>query len=90
MNDSLTFNVTLSNYNGPLEVLLDLAKSQKVDLEKISITLLVDQFLEFIKSKEKINLDLASEYLLMAIWLTYLIWIPSHLLRQLKLDNSCL
>ena len=72
MNDSLTFNVTLSNYNGPLEVLLDLAKSQKVDLEKISITLLVDQFLEFIKSKEKINLDLASEYLLMAIWLTYL------------------
>ena len=72
MNDSLTFNVTLSNYNGPLEVLLDLAKSQKVDLEKISITLLVDQFLEFIKSNEKINLDLASEYLLMAIWLTYL------------------
>ena len=72
MNDSLTFNVNLSNYNGPLEVLLDLAKSQKVDLEKISITILVDQFLEFIKSKEKINLDLASEYLLMAIWLTYL------------------
>ena len=72
MNDSQTFNVNLSNYNGPLEVLLDLAKSQKVDLEKISITRLVDQFLEFIKSKEKINLDLASEYLLMAIWLTYL------------------
>ena len=72
MNDSLTFNVNLSNYKGPLEVLLDLAKSQKVDLEKISITILVDQFLEFIKSKEKINLDLASEYLLMAIWLTYL------------------
>ena len=72
MNDSLSFNVNLNNFNGPLEVLLDLAKSQKVDLEKISITLLVDQFLEFIKSKEKINLDLASEYLLMAIWLTYL------------------
>ena len=72
MNDSLTFNVTLSNYNGPLEVLLDLAKSQKVDLEKISITTLVDQFLDFIKSKEKINLELASEYLLMATWLTYL------------------
>ena len=72
MSDSFTFNVNLNNYNGPLEILLDLAKSQKVDLEKISITLLVDQFLEFIKSKEKINLDLASEYLLMAIWLTYL------------------
>ena len=69
-NNSMKINI--DNYSGPLEVLLDLAKSQKVDLEKISITALVDQFLEFIKSKEKINLDLASEYLLMAIWLTYL------------------
>jgi len=72
MDDSISFNVNLNNFNGPLEVLLDLAKSQKVDLEKISITILVDQFLEFIKSNEKINLDLASEYLLMATWLTYL------------------
>jgi len=72
MNDSNSFNVNLNNFNGPLEVLLDLAKSQKVDLEKISITILVDQFLAFIKSNEKINLDLASEYLLMATWLTYL------------------
>ena len=72
MNDSLSFNVNLNNFNGPLEVLLDLAKSQKVDLEKISITILVDQFLDYIKSKEKINLELASEYLLMATWLTYL------------------
>ena len=72
MNDSLSFNVNLNTFNGPLEVLLDLAKSQKVDLEKISITTLVDQFLDYIKSEEKINLDLASEYLLMATWLTYL------------------
>ena len=72
MNDSLSFNVNLNNFSGPLEVLLDLAKSQKVDLEKISITILVDQFLDFIKSNEKINLELASEYLLMATWLTYL------------------
>ena len=72
MNDSQVFNVDLNNFNGPLEVLLDLAKSQKVDLEKISITLLVDQFLDFIKSEKNINLDLASEYLLMATWLTYL------------------
>ena len=72
MNDSLSFNVNLNNFKGPLEVLLDLAKSQKVDLEKISITILVDQFLEFIKSNKNINLDLASEYLLMATWLTYL------------------
>tara|TARA_B100001540_G_C15765959_1_gene623966 strand:+ start:905 stop:1639 length:735 start_codon:yes stop_codon:yes gene_type:complete len=72
MNDSFSFNVNLNNFNGPLEVLLDLAKTQKVDLEKISITILVDQFLDFIRSNEKINLDLASEYLLMATWLTYL------------------
>ena len=72
MNDSLSFNVNLNNFNGPLEVLLDLAKSQKVDLEKISITILVDQFLEYIKSDKKINLEIASEYLLMATWLTYL------------------
>jgi len=72
MNDSLTFNVDLNNFKGPLEVLLDLAKSQKVDLEKISITILVDQFLDFIKSNKNVNLDLASEYLLMATWLTYL------------------
>jgi len=72
MDDSLSFNVNLNNFNGPLEVLLDLAKSQKVDLEKISVTILVDQFLDFIKSNEKINLELASEYLLMATWLIYL------------------
>ena len=68
--DSL--NINIDNYSGPLEVLLDLAKSQKVDLEKISITQLADQFIEFINSSKKINLDIASEYLLMATWLTYL------------------
>ena len=72
LNDSQQFNVTLNNYNGPLEVLLDLAKSQKVDLEKISITKLADQFHEFITSAKNVNLELASEYLLMATWLTYL------------------
>ena len=62
----------LDDFNGPLEVLLDLAKSQKVNLEKISITLLADQFHEFIINVKNINLELASEYLLMATWLTYL------------------
>ena len=70
--DSKQFNVDLNNYSGPLEVLLDLAKSQKVDLEKISITKLADQFHEFITTAKNINLELASEYLLMATWLTYL------------------
>ena len=64
--------VDIDNYSGPLEVLLDLAKAQKVDLANISITQLADQFIEFINSAKKINLDLASEYLLMATWLAYL------------------
>ena len=70
--DSNNFKVNLSNYSGPLEVLLDLAKSQKVDLEKISITKLADQFHDFITKVKVINLEIASEYLLMATWLAYL------------------
>ena len=65
-------SVNIPNYSGPLEVLLDLAKSQKVDLTEISITKLADQFLNFIKKNENFNLELASEYLLMATWLAYL------------------
>jgi len=64
--------VKIDNYSGPLEVLLGLAKAQKVDLTNISITQLADQFIEFINSTKKVNLDLASEYLLMATWLAYL------------------
>jgi len=67
-----TLKIDIDNYSGPLEVLLDLAKSQKDDLANISITQLADQFIEFINSVQKINLDLASEYLLMATWLAYL------------------
>ena len=72
LTDSQQFNVDLINFSGPLDVLLDLAKSQKVDLEKISVTKLADQFHTFITTAKDINLELASEYLLMATWLTYL------------------
>ena len=64
--------INIDNYSGPLDVLLDLAKLQKVDLTEISITQLADEFIEFINSTKKVNLDLASEYLLMATWLAYL------------------
>ena len=70
--DSKNFNVDLDNYNGPLDVLLDLAKAQKVNLEDISITLLADQFHNYITNEKDLNLESASEYLLMATWLTYL------------------
>ena len=67
-----SLNLDIPNFSGPLELLLDLAKSQKVNLNEISITLLADQFLEFIKSSDNLNLESASEYLLMATWLAYL------------------
>ena len=74
MNQSNTnkFEVNLNTYSGPLDLLLDLAKSQKVDLEKISITKLADQFHDFITNVKELNLEIASEYLLMATWLAYL------------------
>ena len=65
-------SIDIPNYSGPLEVLLDLAKTQKVDLAEISITKLADQFLEFIKNHDELNLETASEFLLMATWLAYL------------------
>ena len=70
--DSNQFNVNLNAFNGPLDTLLDLAKSQKVNLEDISVSKLADQFHEFITKAKNINLEIASEYLLMATWLTYL------------------
>ena len=70
--NSNQISVNIPNYSGPLEVLLDLAKSQKVDLADISITKLADQFLEFIKKSKNLNLETASEFLLMATWLAYL------------------
>ena len=68
-----SLSVNIPNYSGPLEVLLDLAKKQKVDLTKISITKLADEFLNYIRVEtQKLNLELASEFLLMATWLAYL------------------
>ena len=71
-NDLNQISVNIPNYSGPLEVLLELAKTQKVDLAEISITELADQFLDFIKKNENLNLETASEHLLMATWLAYL------------------
>ena len=69
---SNSISVDIPNYTGPLETLLELAKAQKVDLTKISVTKLADEFTDFIKNFKDKNLDLAFEYLLMATWLTYL------------------
>ncbi len=66
----LTINI--EGYEGPLDVLLTLAQSQKVDLAKISILQLVEQYLEFVTEAGRLKLELAADYLVMAAWLTYL------------------
>jgi len=70
MESNTNISVDIPNYSGPLETLLDLAKNQKVDLNQISVTILAEHFLEYIKKSK--NLDLAFEYLIMATWLAYL------------------
>ena len=58
------FHLNLDGYEGPLDLLLSLAKNQKVDLKKIQLTLLADQYLDYIKAvKDKVQLDLLADYL---------------------------
>ena len=64
--------VAVDGFEGPLDLLLALARNQKVDIAKISILKLAEQYLEFIESAKKLNLELAADYLVMAAWLAYL------------------
>jgi segregation and condensation protein A len=64
--------VDVEGYEGPLDLLLALARQQKVDLAKISILALADQYLQFIEAARRIRLELAADYLVMAAWLAYL------------------
>jgi segregation and condensation protein A len=67
-----TLTVAVDGFEGPLDLLLTLARNQKVDIAKISVLQLADQYLEFIESAKKMNLELAADYLVMAAWLAYL------------------
>ncbi len=67
-----TLVVELGAFEGPLDLLLELARSQKVDLTKISILALADQYLAFIEHIRTLRLELAADYLVMAAWLAYL------------------
>ncbi|MEZ5921089.1 MAG: ScpA family protein [Parvularculaceae bacterium] len=77
--------VNLDGYEGPLDVLLDLARTQKVDIRKISMITLVDQYLDFVAAARAKSLELAADYLVMAAWLTYL---KSKLLIPIADDGS--
>ncbi len=67
-----TLVVALDGFEGPLDLLLALAKTQKVDLSKLSILALAEQYLDFIASARRLRLEIAADYLVMAAWLAYL------------------
>lgn len=70
--DDGSFVVDVEGFEGPLDLLLDLARRQKVDLARISVLALVEQYLEFIAAARRLRLELAADYLVMAAWLAYL------------------
>ena len=82
-----TLTVSFDAWEGPLDLLLTLARSQKVDLREISILALTEQYLKFIDGAQQVKLELAADYLVMAAWLAYL---KSALLlpRQEQADPS--
>ena len=75
MSESL--HLTLDGFEGPLDLLLELARSQKVDIARISIVALVDQYLAVIEGARRVRLELAADWLVMAAWLA---WLKSRLL----------
>ena len=66
------FNILLNGYEGPIDLLLELSRKQKVDLSEISILDLAEQYLKFIENNNTLHLEIAADYLVMAAWLTYL------------------
>ncbi len=66
------FNILLNGYEGPIDLLLELARKQKVDLSEISILDLAEQYIDFIEKNRKLHLEITADYLVMAAWLTYL------------------
>jgi len=71
-SDEPALIVDVAGFEGPLDLLLTLARQQKVDLAKISILALADQYLAFIEHARRLRLELAADYLVMAAWLAYL------------------
>jgi segregation and condensation protein A len=88
-----TFRVDIEGFEGPLHLLLDLARRQKVDLAHISILDLANQYLAFIADAQDRRMDLAADYLLMAAWLAYLkskLLLPRENLAEDEVDGDAL
>lgn len=72
VRDDEALNLELDGWEGPLDLLLNLARAQKVDLHQISILALVEQYLAYLEGARKLRLEIAADYLVMAAWLAYL------------------
>lgn len=70
--DEEALNLSLDGWEGPLDLLLNLARNQKVDLREISILALVEQYLTYLEQAKALRLEIAADYLVMAAWLAYL------------------
>ncbi|MCP3729369.1 segregation/condensation protein A [Sphingomonas sp. MG17] len=70
--DSETLTIDIDGWEGPLDLLLALARNQKVDLRQLSILQLVDQYLTYVNEARELKLEVAADYLVMAAWLAYL------------------
>ena len=72
VRDDEALNLSLDGWEGPLDLLLNLARNQKVDLHQISILALVEQYLAYLEQAKALRLEIAADYLVMAAWLAYL------------------
>ena len=70
--EDAAFRVQFDDYQGPLDMLLDMARGQRVDLAKISVLHLADQYIQYIETAKSLRIEVAADYLVMAAWLTYL------------------
>src|ERR1700744_2173660 len=84
-SDTDSLLLTLEGFEGPLDLLLELARAQKVDLAKISILSLVEQYLAIIEGARRVRLELAADWLVMAAWLA---WLKSRLLLPAGSEDS--
>ncbi len=84
-SDTETLSLSLDGFEGPLDLLLELARAQKVDLARISILALVEQYLAVVEGARRIKLELAADWLVMAAWLA---WLKSRLLLPVAADAA--
>ncbi len=80
-----TLLVSLDGFDGPLDLLLDLARAQKIDLARISVLSLVEQYLAIVENAVRVRLELAADWLVMAAWLT---WLKSRLLLPPETEEA--